>query len=68
METGAWKDWRRKAAWQITNSRQPSPGLTGMEGKDWVCWVRIQKRSESTSIFQIGIVDPIPSINNLIVS
>jgi hypothetical protein len=35
METRAGKDWRRKAAWQITNSRQPSPGLAGMEDKDW---------------------------------
>jgi hypothetical protein len=34
METGAGKDWRRKAALQITNSQQPSPGLAGMEGKE----------------------------------
>ncbi|MEY4808834.1 MAG: hypothetical protein RLZZ206_3223 [Cyanobacteriota bacterium] len=68
METGAGKDWRRKAAWQITNSQQPSPGLAGMEGKDWGQPGTHPEEIGSTSIFQLGIVDPIPSINNFIES
>jgi hypothetical protein len=68
METGTGKDWHRKAAWQITESQQPSPGQAGMEGKDWGQPGPHPKKIGSKSIFQLGIVDPIPSINNFIES
>jgi hypothetical protein len=59
-------DWSQKPTRQITDSSKPTPGRARTKDTECDQAGEYPDRSRSLKIFQLGIVDPILPIDNVI--